>query len=160
MATQEMLGTAGRDAVQSLDPIESSAPFWSCSLRGESVKLWICSFHLQPSRKKDVVQLHRTDIQRPLTTGPDLLIGKVFFKPHWEFWVEMADRRWSGRWHQTFWRRVAGNSKEPTLLTTRWPRRNSWTRHLDGKQREMKYGLIWCWYRLWMDGLNGHEWTA
>lgn len=48
MATQEMLGTVGRDAVQSLDPIESSAPFWSCSLRGESVKLWICSFHLQP----------------------------------------------------------------------------------------------------------------
>lgn len=27
MATQEMLGTVGRDAVQSLDPIESSAPF-------------------------------------------------------------------------------------------------------------------------------------
>ena len=48
MPTQEMLGTVGRDAVQSLDPIESSAPFWSCSLRGESVKLWICSFHLQP----------------------------------------------------------------------------------------------------------------
>ena len=166
MATQEMLGTVGRDAVQSLDPIESSAPFWSCSLRGESVKLWICSFHLQPDLCNGMLcncmELIFNDpqqyIQRPSTTGPDLhdlLIGKVFFKPHWEFGVQMADRRWSGRWHQTFWRRVAGNSKEPTLLTTRWPRRNSWTRHLDGKQREMKYGLVWCWYRLWMDGLNG-----
>lgn len=30
-----------------------------------------------------------------------------------------------------------------------------WWKTLDGKQRELKYGLIWCWYRLWMDGLNG-----
>ena len=162
MATQEMLGTVGRDAVQSLDPIESSAPFWSCSLRGESVKLWICSFHLQPSRKKKnlcngmLCNCIELIFNNPQQQDQICSLGS-FGSNHTENfesrWLIGADRAGGIR---PFDERLRGirKSQHSWLHGDRGGTLGHCTL-MENKEKWSTDYVIWCWYRLWMDGLNG-----